>query len=74
MEYHFTPLDAHGAKFVCVCVCAHFCLTPSAECVCLSENGLCMFISAVSSQRVNECGGWGSVNRVSNLSGTGGHI
>lgn len=33
MEYHFTPLDAHGAKFMCVCVCVHFCLTPSAECV-----------------------------------------
>lgn len=43
-------------------------------CVCLSENGLCMFMSAVSSQCVNECGGWGCVNRVSILSGTGGQL
>lgn len=44
-------------------------------CVCLSENVLCMFMSAVPSECVNERGqSWGSVNRVSNLSGTGGHI
>lgn len=69
MEYHFTPLDAHGAKFMCVCLCVRA-FPPDAECV----FGLCMFMSAVSSQCVNECGGWGCVNRVSILSGTGGHI
>ena len=39
MEYHFTPLDAHRAKFVSVCVCV--CMCVSAR---LCELGVCVCV------------------------------
>lgn len=76
MEYHFTPLDAHGAEFMCVCISSRLCELSVCAClkmchVCLC---LCVCVFVCVSECVNEGGGWGSVNRESNLSGTGGHI
>lgn len=73
MEYHFTLLDAHGAKFMCVCISAQ--LWELSVCLCL-KIVLCMFmpVCVCASECVNEWGGCGSVNRESDLSGTGGHI
>lgn len=47
MEYHFTQLDAHGAKFICVCVCV---CTSLPDCVGsvsvrVSKKLQCMFMS-----------------------------
>ena len=72
MEYNFTPLDAHEAKFICISAWLH------ELSVCLPVWKCVMYVYIRVYGRASKCvekyGGQGSVNREGNLSGTGGHI